>query len=245
MSGRELRIEEIQKLALRQCGRLMVLPLSLQEGQTYNCLLGLMLLWFSSGFESDLDSTKKQRHTYGFCLSPVVTPLTVPGNYVRPFGILWNIWLLNSVDSLEGKWGQKDMPKIVIVLSVLRDTVREFSEDFFWLYIFWDGLLGHLVISLPFILCYMVFIIKTEAHSSLYNGTCYSTIFPFPWLALWLSSIRRCLAKVKVSLKKKTTCGSTRNSWDVQNTAHVHLESLLCSSKSVVKERFLTTSRLL
>lgn len=58
VSERKFIIEEIQKLALRWCGSLIVLPLFLEEGQTYNCLLGFMLLWFSSGFESDFDSTK-------------------------------------------------------------------------------------------------------------------------------------------------------------------------------------------
>lgn len=113
-----------------------------------------MLLWFSSGFESDRDRAKKQRHTYGFCLSPVVTPLTVPGNYVSPFGILWNVWLLNSMDSLEGKWDQKDKPKIVIVLSVLRDTLKEFSKNFLILHILrWaSGMLGNFS-SIHFMLC--------------------------------------------------------------------------------------------
>lgn len=145
---------------LRWCGSLRTLPLSLQKDQTFNHLLGFMLLWFFSAFESDLDLIKC---TYDFCLSPAAAPLTAPGNYVTSSSILWSIWLLNSVNSLEGKWGQKGRPKTVIVLLVLRDTLGEVSKHFVSFKIFWNGLLRHLVISLPVILRYMLFIIKTES----------------------------------------------------------------------------------
>lgn len=211
VSGREFMIEETQKLALGQHGRFTIASTG---GQTYNCLLGLMFLWFSFDFESDLDPRKT--HLW-FLPLPAVTPITMPWNYVRSLGILWSIWLLNSVGSLQGKWGQKDRPKIVIVLSVLSDTLEEFSKGFFSFYLFWDGLLRYLVIFLPFIVCYVVFIIKTGTLTVTYTmENDYSTISPFPWLPLWFSSILRYLAKEKTWLKK-TTYGSTEIRWEMQN----------------------------
>lgn len=185
----------------------------------------------------------QQRRTSGFCLSPEVTPITVPGNDVRPSGILWSIWLLNSVDLLEGKWGQKGRPKTVIVLLVLRDTLGEVSKSFFSFYIFSNGLLRHLVICLPVILCYVVFMIKTEDLITTYTMRNQCFLFPdlYGSFVFFHSKIS---GKVKTWLKE-ITCGSIQMRWEMPTTTQVNWGSVLCSSVSAVRGRVLAILRLL
>lgn len=144
-----------------------------------------MLLWLSSGFESNLDSTKMHLKFLP-SLSSNSNHFLV--NYVRPFAILRSIWLLNSIDSLEGKWYQKGRPKIAIVLSVLRDTLGKFSSGFFKILHF----LRSLAISLPFILCYVMSIIKTETLRTTYTmeNDYSATFFFFPTYTVVFSHVR-------------------------------------------------------
>ena len=175
-----------------------------------------MLVWLSSGFESNLDSTKMHLK---FLPSPSSNSNHFLVNYVRPFAILRSIWLLNSVDSLEGKWDQKGRPKIVIVPSVLRDTLGKFLSGFF--HFTFSEILGNFS-SIHFMLC-GVYYKNRESHNNLHHGKwLFSYFFLFPDLHCGFLPCEKVdflslLAKVKTWVIK-VTCVSIQIGWEIQNT---------------------------
>ena len=144
-----------------------------------------MLLWLSSGFESNLDSIKMHLK---FLPSPSSNSNHFLVNYIRPFAILWSIWLLNSIDSLEGKWDQKGRPKIVIVASVLGDTLGKFSSGFF--HFTFSEILGNFS-SIHFMLCGVCYK-NRESHYNLHNGNwLFSYFFLFLTYTVVFSHVRK------------------------------------------------------
>lgn len=172
----EFLINKIQRLALK-CGSLIVLPLSLQEGQTYSCLLGLVLLWLSSGFESDLDATKT--HLW-FLSLPRSNSNNRPWELCQTFWhplkhlIIEFHWLARRKVGSEGQaWNSYSS------FSPKRYIRRGFKKLFLILYFLkWASeTFGNL--SSSHFMLRSVYDKNRGSHHNLHNE---KLIFPFPWL---------------------------------------------------------------